>query len=88
MRAHALSREQTDAVHEVMQLFVEDDLAHGVSHTERRLCPHCRHRRRAAGFIVYGATALCNGCATAFELARLRHVSTPVVEFVARAWPA
>ncbi len=27
------------------------------------------------GFIQYGATALCNSCATAYELARLRHAA-------------
>lgn len=81
MAVHSLTREQTRAVRAVMRLFADEDLARGVARSARRLCERCRHLRRAAGFIQYGATALCNPCATAYELARLRHAADPEQPF-------
>jgi hypothetical protein len=82
MGAHALSRAQTQAVREVMRMFTEEDLAHGVARDARRSCERCRRERPAAGFIRYAGATLCNTCATAYELARLRHVAVSVTEWV------
>jgi hypothetical protein len=82
MGAHTLSREQTRAVRTVMRIFAEEDLAHGVSRRARRLCQRCHRERPAAGFICYSGAALCNTCATAFELARLRHTAVTVSDWL------
>jgi hypothetical protein len=76
MGAHTLSREQTRAVRAVMRMFAEEDLAHGVPRRARRLCQRCHRERPAAGFIH------CNTCATAFELARLRHTASTITDWL------
>jgi formate dehydrogenase maturation protein FdhE len=58
------------AIRAAMQLFVEDDLARGVRRTDRLYCDACQRPRPAAGGIRYGRYALCNGCATEYEVAR------------------
>ena len=82
MDRHSLSHAQTRAVRTAMQLFVEEDLAHGVAASARRGCERCRRQRPAPGFIHYGEAELCNTCATAYELARLRHATASVSAFV------
>lgn len=83
MPVHTLSRTQTQAVRAVMRLFAEEDLAHGVPRSARRVCERCRRPRPAAGFICYTGAALCNACATAFELARLRHAASTIADWLA-----
>ncbi len=83
MTVHPLSRSQTRAIREAMRLFAEDDLAHGVLPTAQRPCVRCRRNRPAAGFIHYTDGALCNSCATSYELARIRHAVASVGEFIA-----
>jgi hypothetical protein len=73
MQQHSLSRAQRLAVQVVMQQFIEDDLAAGLSRSVLRCCSRCRRQRPAPGGITYGAAWLCNRCATGYELARLRH---------------
>ena len=87
MDRHSLSHVQTRAVRTVMQLFVEEDLAHGVARSTRRSCERCRRNRPAPGFIHYDEADLCNACATAYELARLRHATASVSAFVGAGQP-
>lgn len=86
MVTHALSRIQVRAVHEVMRLFAEDDQARGVARDSRQACACCRTDRPAAGFIHYREAGLCNACATAFELARLRRDAPSLHDFLDGAW--
>ena len=82
MTAHSLTRTQTQAVRTVMRLFAEEDLARGVQRTARRACACCDRQRPAAGFISYEDVAFCNACATAYELARMRHVASSALTFI------
>ncbi len=66
----SLSTSQIEAIRSAMQLFVDDDLARGVRSTDRMYCDACQRPRSAAGAIHYGRYALCNGCATEYEVAR------------------
>jgi hypothetical protein len=77
-----LSAEQVAAVRTVMRLFVEDDLAAGVTPDERDVCDACRKERPAAGAIHYDDVYLCNACATEYELARLRGQVRDAGQFV------
>lgn len=87
MATHTVTRTQVRAVREAMQLFAEEDLARRVSARDRRHCDRCRRARPAAGFILYGDAALCNRCATLYELARLRHMAASVPQFLERTDP-
>ncbi len=69
--AHELTRGQLAAVHNVMRLFVDDDLARGVSPEQLMECDACRTARPMPGFIRYGSHRLCNPCATDYEVARI-----------------
>ncbi len=77
--ARYLTREQFRAITAVMRLFVEDDLARGVSARIRLRCDACRHARPAPGFIRYDGYRLCNLCATDYEVARA-HGHAPTME--------
>ncbi len=66
------SQTQVRAVRTVMRLLAEDDLSRGVARHARRWCERCRTARPAAGFISYPGASLCNSCALAYELTRLR----------------
>src|SRR5215207_1327689 len=65
------SAQQIAAIHAVMRLFIEDDLANGTTADAMRPCDRCRLERPAAGFIRYGDRQVCNGCATAYEIDRI-----------------
>ena len=65
-----LSQSQIEAIRSAMRLFVDDDLARGVRRTDRMYCDACQRPRPAAGVIRYSRYALCNGCATEYEVAR------------------
>ncbi|HLZ72995.1 MAG TPA: hypothetical protein VKV26_24090 [Dehalococcoidia bacterium] len=74
----SLSRGQIEAIRSAMRLFIDDDLARGVRQTDRVYCDACQRPRPAAGVIRYGRYALCNGCATEYEVARAHGaLSTP-----------
>ncbi len=73
---------QERAVREVMRLFADDDMARGVSDAEPAWCDRCAAPRSACGAIRYDRTALCNTCATAFELARLRGTAHTAAQFL------
>ena len=66
---------QVQAVYEVMRLLREDDRDRGRTADETVICASCRRDRPAAGSVRYGATTLCNGCATDYELLRLAHLA-------------
>lgn len=74
----SLSHGQIEAIRSAMQLFIDDDLARGVRRTDRMYCDACQRPRPAAGVIRYGRYALCNCCATEYEVARAKGaLSTP-----------
>ena len=77
-----ITPEQVEAVRAVMRLFIEDDLKNGVAADRRMYCDGCEQPRSMAGFIQYDRHALCNDCATEYEVARLRGLTCSVGEFV------
>lgn len=79
-----LSERQIEAIHTVMQLFVEDDLANGMAGDAERDCRGCGRVRPAAGFIRYGDADVCNTCATNYELARVSGEVTTFDRFLRR----
>ncbi len=79
-----LTPRQRAAVRAVMRLFVEEDLARGVSPRQRLHCSACRRPRPMPGFVRYGEHLLCNECATAYEVARLCGQVRCANEFVRR----
>jgi hypothetical protein len=75
---HTLSPTQLAGIRAVMQTFVADDLARGVSPVARMYCDTCEGARPRPGFLAYERYQLCNTCATAYEVARARGwVATP-----------
>lgn len=68
----ALTRAQVDAIRTAMHLFVEDDIARGNIRQARLYCDACECARPAAGFIQYDRYAMCNRCATEYEVGRAR----------------
>ncbi len=80
--ARHLTPRQKAAVQAVMRMFVEEDLARGVSPKQRLHCAACRRPRPMPGFVRYGEHLLCNDCATAYEIARLRGQARCADEFV------
>jgi hypothetical protein len=84
-RPHAtrvLSRRQVEAIGAIMRLFVEDDLANGVSDARRLYCGACARSRPAPGFVRYSGADLCNPCATAYEIARARGLVRTIGEYL------
>ncbi len=65
-----------------MRLFVEDDLARGISPALRYYCHACRGDQPAAGFMHCGTHHLCNACATAYELAFAKGEVSELARFV------
>lgn len=70
--ARMLSDKQIESIRSAMLLFVEDDLARGVSAGSRIYCDACERPRPAAGLIKYERYVLCNVCAVEYEVARAR----------------
>jgi hypothetical protein len=68
--ARCLSPTQLASIRTVMQGFVEDDVARGVSPTARRFCDACEGPSSMLGCLAYERYLLCNLCATAYELAQ------------------
>jgi hypothetical protein len=85
-RARGLSQAQLAAVRTVMALFVEDDLARGVSPWETEYCPGCDDARPLPGFVLYDRASayafLCNACATEYEVARMQGSVSDIREFL------
>lgn len=77
-----LTPRQLAAAQTVMQLFVDEDLAHGVSPQRQLYCAACQTGRPMPGFIQYGDYQLCNGCATEYEVARMRGVTESAGQYV------
>jgi hypothetical protein len=75
---------QLTALQTVMRLFVEEDLGRGIGPTQVRYCSACHSYRPMAGFIQYGTHAVCNRCATAYEIARLRGVVATIDQHLQR----
>ena len=78
----ALTAEQVSAVRAIMRLFVEDDLAKGVSPARRMRCVACADWQSAPGFIRYERLDFCNDCASAFETARLRGLVRTAAQYL------
>jgi hypothetical protein len=77
-----LSAEQVRAVAAVMRLFVEDDLANGVSPARGLWCDACERVRPAPGFIRYEQRQVCNACATEYEIQRARGLVRSIKEYL------
>lgn len=73
---------QVAAIRAVLRLFVEDDLANGVSPEKRMFCDACERPRSALGFIQYDRHMLCNPCAVEYEVARARGMALSAGQFV------
>ena len=78
----ALTARQLAAIRDVMHLFVEDDLDRGVSSTMSEYCPACDAPQPLPGFVRYDDTALCNACATEYEIARTRGLIHDAASFI------
>jgi hypothetical protein len=72
LATRALTTRQLAAIRDAMHLFVEDDLARGVSPSASEYCPACDASKPLPGFVQYDDVALCNACATDYEIARTR----------------
>ncbi len=77
-----LTQTQIDAIRSAMKLFVEDDLARGVSTSRRVWCDACEQARPAAGAIQYGQYTLCNRCAIECEVGRGRGMISTLGQYV------
>jgi hypothetical protein len=80
--AATVTAAQLSAVHTVMRLFVDEDLAKGVSPSHERYCHGCQGGRSAPGFVRYGELELCHPCATDYELGRLSGLTQSAEEYV------
>lgn len=69
---------QVQAVYAVMRLLRDEDRERGRTLEETITCTACRRDRPALGAVAYGATTLCNGCATDYELLRLARLAPPL----------
>jgi hypothetical protein len=77
-----LTESQVEAVRRAMRVFVEDDLSRGILPSSSRRCDACESFRPQVGFIQYEEYQVCNGCATNFELARMRGAATSIGPFL------
>jgi hypothetical protein len=77
-----LAPEQVAAIQAVMRLFVEDDLANGVSAQKKMYCDACQRPQPALGFIQYDRHLMCNTCAIEYEVARARGLVLSAGQFV------
>lgn len=77
-----LTPDQVRAVAAVMRLFVEDDLANGVSPARGLWCDACERMRPAPGFIRYEQRQVCNACATEYEIQRARGLVRSIKEYL------
>lgn len=77
-----LSAAQVTAIRSAMRVFVDDDLARGIEPQRRLYCDGCERARPAAGFIQYERYAMCNECATEYEVARARALLASPGQFI------
>jgi hypothetical protein len=88
----ALTTRQVAAIRDAMHLFVEDDLERGVPSNVSAYCPSCDAPRPLPGFVRYDEVALCNACATDYEIARTRGLvqdaKTYIADRTSRAVPS
>lgn len=75
---------QIESVYRVMRLLAEDDRDRPSLRDRVLACAGCRRERAAAGSVQYGATCLCNGCATDYEVLRISGQVRGVEEYLAR----
>jgi hypothetical protein len=74
-------RKRIAAVIDAMRRLAEKDLArHDL--VARKYCDACQRVRPGAGFVHYGRYAVCNACATEFEVANVRGLLTTIGRFV------
>lgn len=87
-----LTTRQLAAIRDAMHLFVEDDLARGISPSTTEYCVACDAPKPLPGFVRYDDVALCNACATDYEIARTRGLvqsaATFILERMAHAAPS
>ena len=78
-----LSPGQVEAIVSLMRLFVEDDLANGVSPSRAMYCSACERICPAPGFVRYEQRELCNPCAIDYEVRRARGIVRTIGEYLA-----
>jgi hypothetical protein len=78
----ALTTRQLAAIRNAMHLFVEDDLERGVPSNASEYCPACDAPKPLPGFVRYDDVALCNACATNYEIARTRGLVQSATTFI------
>ncbi len=76
-----LTAGQVVAIRAVMQLFVDEDIAKGITPDQQLDCDACDQPRPAAGYIRYGERSFCNRCALEYELQRARGIVRTASEF-------
>lgn len=77
-----LTSEQVEAIAAVMRLFIEDDLANGVSPSFTMRCAACARVLPVPGFVRYGPMDVCNRCATDYETRRAGGVVQTITEYL------
>jgi hypothetical protein len=77
-----LSAAQVAAIRSAMRVFLDDDLSRGIESQRRLYCDGCERARPAAGFIQYERYAMCNDCATEYEVARARALLSTQGQFI------
>ncbi|HTE86281.1 MAG TPA: hypothetical protein VK821_16275 [Dehalococcoidia bacterium] len=81
-RRRAVSKREIAEICASMRLLADDDLARGFIADRRRYCDACERAVCAAGFVQYERYALCNHCATEYEVATVRGVTSSIGRFV------
>lgn len=79
---HEPTLAQVAAVRAVMRAFRDEDLGSGISTAQWLHCDGCRDKRPLPGAIRYEGAFLCNDCATAYEIARLRRQIGTAAHFI------
>ena len=82
LATRALTTRQLAAIRDAMHLFVEDDLERGVPSNMSEYCPACDAPKPLPGFVRYDDVALCNACATDYEIARTRGLVQSATTFI------
>ena len=65
-----------------MRVFVEDDLANGISPRKQMVCDACHDLRPLPGAMQYDRYLVCNECAIDYEVARVRGTALTIGQFV------
>jgi hypothetical protein len=81
-RRKTLSKREIEEICASMRMLAADDAARGLLKDHRRYCDACQRAVCAAGFVQYDRYALCNHCATEYEVAAARQLASSIGRFV------